>query len=78
MLKAELARLALTFQSHSIYDAVGLSDLSEFTESIWQSTTIKCSFEEAMELYERAIESAQKFGFQQYEALGIILFNAPF
>lgn len=70
LLRAELARIALAYDSEDIYEAANISDLSEF-EGVWKSKTKKHSFEEAMELYQCAIESAQKFGFQQYEALGI-------
>lgn len=64
--------MALAYDSEAIYEASNTSDLSEY-EGAFNNNAKKHSFEEAMQFYQSAIESAQKFGFQQYEALGTSL-----
>lgn len=64
------------YESSSVYKAANVVDLSEF-ETI-KTRKKMTRFEEAMEFYEAAIESAQKYGFQQYEALGIQFYTCLF
>jgi lipid II:glycine glycyltransferase (peptidoglycan interpeptide bridge formation enzyme) len=57
LIRAESARVSLILGSTAAFRANG------------EPATVK-GFEEAMYLYEEAIDSARKHGFSQYEALG--------
>lgn len=68
LLRAEAARVSLYLGS-----SLWLSSIDDFINGV-QLPTENLDFKEAMDLYERAIESASRFGFTQYEALGTVLF----
>jgi hypothetical protein len=78
-MRAEVARVASMFQSDAIYSAVRIDDdlmfknlggkLSDSDEV--DKSARRRNFEEAIVLYEAAIESARRFGFQQYEAMSM-------
>lgn len=75
-MRAELARVALMFGSTTIYSPTNLSPsdsvlVDKSDESEEEEKSNKQDFESAVKLYEAAIESARRFGFQQFEALGI-------
>lgn len=76
-MRAELARVALMFSSTAIYEPTNLTpsdsvlaDESDYYEDDDDLKRTKQDFETAIRLYESAIESARRFGFQQFEALG--------
>lgn len=60
LLRAECARIAIILGSTAIFN---------------DGTGQKQDFEEAVELYEAAIQSARTYGFIQYEVLGLELFG---
>lgn len=63
LIRAECARVSLILGSTAI-----------FNQEKGKEEAPKQDFEEAIELYENAIQSAKTYSFQQYEAIGIELF----
>jgi hypothetical protein len=66
LIKAECARVSLILGSTAIFNR------NKDGQKPKEST--KQDFEEAMELYESAIQSARTHGFAQYEILGLEMF----
>ena len=81
MLKAEASRIALTLNSEAIFSSEEPTPRAPSPSSHNSEYKLNQGFEDTIELYERAIQSARQHGFMQYEALGnslpkALLFNS--